>query len=216
VNPQQDNPSDALPVFPHQVDRESHALLQHIHPNVYLWAEYEENIAQYLNGYFVQESSATPGILIDPPLYDEYLEAAFEALGGVSGVCLTNTRQIDKAKKAADALGVPLFMATERAPEFLGSISLEHQSTPEEAVLFWPEQNILFTGFTFHAPQFGMLALHPEASYLNVNWVHAGLNPMKPIIPEVRTVLPSVGEPIIHHAGIPELLRSITNMHPSL
>jgi len=211
VNTQQDNfQEDDAPLFPHQVYRDSHALLQHVHPNVYLWATYEENIAQHLNGYYVQEQPDAPGILIDPPVYDEYMEAAFEALGGVSGVYLTNTRQLDKAKTAADSLGVPLYMATEVAPPFMGSLSLEHQSTPEEAVLFWPEQNILFTGFTFHAPTFGMLALHPEASYLNVNWVHAGLTPIKQVISDVLTVLPSVGEPIINHRGVSELLRNIT------
>lgn len=139
----------AVEGFPTVVDRESVALLQHLHPCVYVWSVWDETTECFLNGYVL----ATPqGVLIiDPPLFDEYMPLAFEAVGSpLLAVVQLSTFSLEASQAIAENLNIPQWRMGQDTIEALIPLLPEGvQALPIGSVdvaLYQPAEGLLFMG----------------------------------------------------------------------
>lgn len=154
--------------FPSAVDRESLALLQHIHSMVYSWSDWQEARQLYFNGYLVRTPQGT--VLIDPPVCDEYLQVAFEVFGAVQGIILTNADHERASAEIAEDLTVPVWVHEADAPllkrppektfktgdslfDYFQVMGVPHQKTAGETALWCETEATLFVGDAFIAPK---------------------------------------------------------------
>jgi glyoxylase-like metal-dependent hydrolase (beta-lactamase superfamily II) len=202
--------------FPAIVDRESLALLQHIHANVYVWSDWQEARQLYFNGYLVRTPHGT--VLIDPPCWDEYLLVAFEVFGAVTAIILTNADHERASSAIAEALNVPVWVHEadashlNRPPEktfktgdtllnYWQVISVPHQKTAGETALWCEAEAKLFVGDAFIASQQDQLTLLAPEKYADVAMAKASLLAVfSPLQPKVSAIFLGDGEPVLSNA----------------
>lgn len=214
--------------FPSAVDRESLALLQHIHSTVYCWSDWQEARQLYFNGYLVRTPQGT--VLIDPPVCDEYLQVAFEVFGAVEGIILTNADHERASAEIAEALHVPIWVHEADAPllkrpaektfkpgdvlfDYFQVVGVPHQKTAGETALWCEAEATLFVGDAFIAPTLNLLSLLAPEKYADVSLAKTSLiQSFSPFSPIVSAILVGDGEPILRNAPqvLGEFLQQLT------
>ena len=214
--------------FPSAVDRESLALLQHIHSTVYIWGDWQEARQLYFNGYLVRTPQGT--VLIDPPVCDEYLQVAFEVFGAVEGIILTNADHERASAEIAEALHVPIWVHEADAPllkrpaektfkpgdvlfDYFQVVGVPHQKTAGETALWCEAEATLFVGDAFIAPTLNLLSLLAPEKYADVSLAKTSLiQSFSPFSPIVSAILVGDGEPILRNAPqvLGEFLQQLT------
>jgi hypothetical protein len=186
--------------FPTVVDRESVALLQHLHPCVYVWSVWDQSTECFLNGYVL----VTPqGLLvIDPPLFDEYMPLAFEAVGSpLLAVIQLSIFATEASKAIATELSVPHWQAGRDTVVALSALLPDCVSALPIGVvdvgLYYSAEGLVFMGDTLlQAPTHHTFALTQQATEI------------EPLKQALTTVLQanlvalyfSAGEPILTNA----------------
>lgn len=206
--------------FPSAVDRESLALLQHIHSTVYCWSDWQETRQLYFNGYLVRTPQGT--VLIDPPVCDEYLQVAFEVFGAVQGIILTNAGHERASAEIAEALRVPVWVHEADASllkrpaektfktgdvlfDYFQVVGVPHQKTAGEIALWCKTDATLFVGDAFIAPTLNQLSLLAPEKYADVSLAKASLiKSFSHFTPIVSAIFVGDGEPVLRNA--PQLL----------
>ena len=214
--------------FPSAVDRESLALLQHIHSTVYIWSDWQVARQLYFNGYLVRTPQGT--VLIDPPVCDEYLQVAFEVFGAVEGIILTNADHERASAEIAEALHVPIWVHEADAPllkrpaektfkpgdvlfDYFQVVGVPHQKTAGETALWCEAEATLFVGDAFIAPTLNLLSLLAPEKYADVSLAKTSLiQSFSPFSPIVSAILVGDGEPILRNAPqvLGEFLQQLT------
>lgn len=154
--------------FPQTMDRESLSLLQHIHPHIYAWSRYDEPNVCYHNGYWVCLSEGQA--LINPPILDEYVLEAFDALAQIDVIILmapVDAHTLQTTIQLCEHLDVPCLAPTnvqtdlleaglpferyvplKRGLELFDCMQpMQCKTTDEKStlVLCWPDQELVFT-----------------------------------------------------------------------
>lgn len=135
--------------FPTVVDRESVALLQHLHPSVYVWSVWDEATDCFLNGYVLVTPQGV--LIIDPPLFDEYMPLAFEAVGSpLLAVVQLSTFALEASQAIAENLNIPHWQMGQDTIEALTTLLPEGvQALPVglvDVALYQPAEGLLFMG----------------------------------------------------------------------
>lgn len=214
--------------FPSAVDRESLALLQHIHSTVYVWSDWQEARQLYFNGYLVRTPQGT--VLIDPPVCDEYLQVAFEVFGEVAAIILTNADHERAGAEIAQALTVPVWVHEADATllkrpaektfkqgdtlfDYFQVVSVPHQKTAGETALWCETEATLFVGDAFIAPTLNQLSLLAPEKYADVTKAKASLvETFMPLQANVSAIFLGDGEPVLRNAPqvLGEFLQQLT------
>jgi glyoxylase-like metal-dependent hydrolase (beta-lactamase superfamily II) len=202
--------------FPNRVDRQSLALLQHIHSTVYIWSEWQADRNLYFNGYLVTTPQGS--VLIDPPVYDEYLLVSFEVFGPVQGIILTNADHQRCSAEIAQALCVPVWVHEADASllnrpaehtfktgnvlfDYFQVVGVPHQKTAGETVLWCETDATLFVGDAFIAPIQDQLSLLVPQKYTAITEAKASLiEVFTPFQPLVSAIFLGDGEPVLRQA----------------
>ena len=201
--------------FPFVVDRDSLALLQHIHPYVYVWSDWQAERQLYFNGYIVRTPHGKA--LIDPPVYDEYLMVAFEAFGAVDAIILTNADHERASAEIAETLGIPVWVHEADAPRLkrppehtfktgdvllgcLAVVGVPHQKTAGETLLWWQAEGVLLVGDSVISPQQDVLTLLSPEKYADLPAAKASLvEALLPIAAAVQAIFLGDGEPVLRN-----------------
>jgi hypothetical protein len=209
--------------FPTRMDRESLALLQHIHPQVYAWSQPLVDSPLLANGYWLTLPSGQA--VINPPCVDEYLHEAFRALAKLDVVILTREACVATATEFCQLWDIPCL-----APAVLHPLLLEAGLPAEQYVplkvgmelfdclhpifietciegcvegaywLYWPEQRALFTDDAVQV----LASSETTAPCLNgaIASVEALQHDLQQLLQYqgMDTLLPSLGEPLLGDA----------------
>lgn len=196
-----DETASAIEGFPTVVDRDSVALLQHLHPNVYSWSVWHEATECFLNGYVLVTPQGV--LIIDPPLFDEYMPLAFEAVGSpLLAVIQLSTFALEASQAIAENLNIPQWRMGQDTIEALTTLLPEGiEALPigsADVALYQPTEGLLFmSDVLLQAP-----AQHTFALTQNAFEVELLLKQLltKVLNTKLEALYVSAGEPLLTNA----------------
>jgi len=183
-------------------------VLEEITKGVYWWRSLEVERKRYLNGYiFVGKEGLT---LVDPPGLPDAVVPEVSALGEISAVIITGRFQERRAEHFQRCNKVPLYapeadkrLIRARAdnyyksgdvlPAGLQAISLPHQRTPGECILFHPQKEVIVAGHLAGDPP-GYINMQAESLYHNFSSAFQAQLALLEMEHEI--ILPGLGTPI--------------------
>lgn len=187
-----------------------------IAPDIEMWSTYAEEKELYFNGYAVNTANGL--IIIDPPAAGEAIFKALYRLGEPRFIVVTNADHERESDAFRRRFHIPVISHRLDAPRMtikpehtvedgntiadtLQVIHLPNQKTPGEMALFWAERRLLFLGDALIGKPAGQLRMLPDEKYTDASAARQSLTRLIQLIPNVGTVLPGDGEPILQQAG---------------
>lgn len=189
-------------------------MLVEILPDVFHWTALDVVNKRHLNGYAVRIKAGL--VLIDPPSVPENALPELEALGRPRAVVLTGRAQERRAKQFQDWYGAKIlapeldkklmrvrvdhyYSSGETVPGGFKAITLPHQRTPGESVLFHASARLLLAGYLVGEPA-GFIQIEDRSVYPSYSKALEAQLPLLPLV--FDRILPGRGAPILKDARI--------------